>query len=88
MKRWLVLACIAASPAWAQQADISSAQLISGQADSKLQQLGKEAKSGNKKLVISAPQQWHDLILEQIRKGGGDVKVESRVGRAALLSSN
>jgi hypothetical protein len=41
-----------------------------------LQQLAKEAKSANKKLVISAPQQWHDLIIEQLRKGGGDVKVE------------
>jgi len=78
MKRCMILALFASGAAVAQQADITSAQLLSGQADAKLQQLGKEAKAGNKKLVISAPQQWHDLILEQLRRGGSDIKVEIR----------
>jgi hypothetical protein len=71
-----VLAC---SSAWAQQADITGAQLLSGEADARLQQIARQAAATDKKVVISAPAYWHDLILEQVRKGGGDnVAVEVR----------
>jgi hypothetical protein len=80
MKRWLLcVAVLACSSAWAQQADITGAQLLSGEADARLQQIARQAAATDKKVVISAPAYWHDLILEQVRKGGGDnVAVEVR----------
>jgi hypothetical protein len=80
MKRWLLcVAVLACSSAWAQQADITGAQLLSGEADARLQQIARQAAASDKKVVISAPAYWHDLILEQVRKGGGDnVAVEVR----------
>jgi hypothetical protein len=79
MKRLFLLAVCFAGSVAAQQADISGAQLLSGDADSRLQQVARDAAAAGKKLVINAPEYWHEMILEQIRKGGGDgVQVELR----------
>jgi hypothetical protein len=79
MKRVFLLALLAASPVFAQNADISGAQLLSGDADARLQSLAREAVANKRKLVISAPEYWHELILDQIRMGGGaDLEIEVR----------
>lgn len=79
MKRIFLLAALLSAAASAQDRDISGAQLLSGEADAQLQSAAREASASGKKLVISAPQYWHELILEQIRKGGGEnLQVEVR----------
>jgi len=79
MKRLLLLASLWSACALAQQADITGAQLLSGDADAKLQAMARDAASSGKKLVINAPEYWHEMILEQVRKGGGDnLEVEVR----------
>lgn len=79
MKRLFLLASLWSACALAQQADITGAQLLSGDADAKLQAMARDAASSGKKLVINAPEYWHEMILEQVRKGGGDnLEVEVR----------
>lgn len=79
MKRLLLLASLWSACALAQQADITGAQLLSGSADAKLQSMARDAASSGRKLVISAPEYWHEMILEQVRRGGGDnLEVEVR----------
>lgn len=79
MKRLLLLASLWSACALAQQADITGAQLLSGAADAKLQSMARDAASSGRKLVISAPEYWHEMILEQVRRGGGDnLEVEVR----------
>lgn len=91
MKRLILLAAFAAGTAVAQSADISGAQLISGDADARLQQLAREAATSNRKLIISAPEYWHEMILEQVRRGGGDrlqVEVRDSFAEAVMVRSD
>jgi hypothetical protein len=74
-----LVAALWSAAAIGQQTDITGAELLSGGADEKLQRLARDAKASGKKLVISAPEYWHDMVLEQVRKGGGsDLAVEVR----------
>ncbi len=91
MQRLILLATLVAGTAIAQNADISGAQLISGDADAQLQQLARQAASGNRKLIISAPEYWHEMILEQVRRGGGDrlqVEVRDSFAEAVMVRSD
>ncbi|MFN7551768.1 MAG: hypothetical protein ACK59M_02035 [Pseudomonadota bacterium] len=90
MKPWILLALLAAGQALAQGADISGAQLLSGNADARLQSLAREAAAANRRLVISAPEYWHEMILEQVRRGGGDalqVEVRDSFAEAVMVRS-
>lgn len=79
MKRIILLAALVSAAAAAQDRDISGAQLLSGEADAALQSSAREASAQGKKLVISAPEYWHELIIEQLRKGGGEnLQIEVR----------
>jgi biotin carboxyl carrier protein len=79
MKRLFLLASLWSACALAQQADITGAQLLSGEADARLQSMARDAASSGRKLVISAPEYWHEMILEQVRRGGGDnLEIEVR----------
>jgi len=76
-----------ATGVWAQQASVTGPELLSGNADRRLQDVARSAKDGGKKLVISAPEYWHEMILEQVRKGGGgDIQVELRDSFAETVS--
>ena len=94
MRRYLILACMVfgtsamfATGVSAQQANVTGPELLSGNADRRLQDVARSAKDGGKKLVISAPEYWHEMILEQVRKGGGgDVQVELRDSFAETVS--
>ncbi|MCE3004309.1 MAG: hypothetical protein LW860_16665, partial [Xanthomonadaceae bacterium] len=91
MKHWFLLAALVAGQAMAQSADISGAQLLSGDADARLQGLAREAAAANRKLVISAPEYWHEMILEQVRRGGGDgvqVEVRDSFAEAVMVRSD
>ncbi len=91
MKRLILLAALAAGTAIAQNADISGAQLISGDADAQLQQLARQAVTSNRKLIISAPEYWHEMILEQVRRGGGDrlqIEVRDSFAEAVMVRSD
>ncbi len=84
----LLLALILGGTAMAQQADITGPQLLSGEADAKLQALAREAAAAKKKLIITAPDYWNELILDQVRRGGGDkleVEIRPSFAEAVIL---
>jgi hypothetical protein len=90
MRRLFLVVFLACATASAQNADITAAQLLSGEADAQLQRLAREAAGNGRKLVISAPEYWHDLILEQLRRGGGDalaVEVRDSFAESVLVRS-
>ncbi len=72
MKKCLfLLVAMVASSAFAQQnVDITAEQFSSGQANSRLTSLGREAAASGKRLVVTAPQHWHAQIAARIRAGG------------------
>ncbi|HET9482889.1 MAG TPA: hypothetical protein VFO79_02935, partial [Xanthomonadales bacterium] len=78
MRRVVLVSVFASSLAFGQSADVTGPELLSGNADAKLQAAAREAKANNRKLVISAPEYWHDMVLEQIRKAAPDVEVDLR----------
>src|SRR5688572_10127885 len=78
MRRVVWISALWSAVAFGQSADVTAPELLSGNADQKLQAVAREAQAGGKKLVISAPAVWHDMVLEQIRKGAPDVEVELR----------
>jgi hypothetical protein len=91
MKPWFLLAALVAGQAMAQSADISGALLLSGDADARLQAVAREAAAANRRLVISAPEYWHEMILEQVRRGGGDalqVEVRDSFAEAVMVRSD
>ena len=78
MRRVVWISALWSAVAFGQSADVTGPELLSGNADQKLQAAAREAQSSGRKLVISAPEVWHDMVLEQIRKGAPDVEVELR----------
>ena len=72
MKKCLfLLMAMAAGSAIAQQnVDITAAQFNSGEANARLTSLGREAAASGKRLVVTAPTQWHAQIAARIRAGG------------------
>jgi len=79
----LVLALIM-NLGWAQPAallvDISAEDLLSGTADERLKELGAQAVTDGKAVIVTAPKYWHELIEEQIATGadGEDVSISFR----------
>jgi outer membrane biosynthesis protein TonB len=70
-KLLLAAALAAAAPAFAQQnVDISGTEFQSGGGDAKLATLGREAAKSGKRIVVTAPQEWHGKIAAKIRAGG------------------
>jgi hypothetical protein len=71
LKRLILVAALSATNAFAQQnTDISGVDFSSGKGDAKLAALGREAASEGKRLVITAPQEWHKSIAAKVRAGG------------------
>jgi outer membrane biosynthesis protein TonB len=67
----LAAALAAAAPAFAQQnVDISGADFQSGGGDGKLAAVGRAAAKSGKRVVVTAPQEWHARIAAKIRAGG------------------
>ena len=70
-KLLLAAALAAAAPAFAQQnVDISGTEFQSGGGDGKLATVGREAAKSGKRVVVTAPQEWHAKIAAKIRAGG------------------
>jgi hypothetical protein len=70
-KLLLAVALAAAAPAYAQQnVDISGTEFQSGSGDGKLATVGREAAKSGKRVVVTAPQDWHGRIAAKIRAGG------------------
>lgn len=68
----MLAAALAAAPAFAQQnVDISGKDFQSGAGDGKLATIGREAAASGKRIVVTAPQEWHAKIAAKIRAGGG-----------------
>ncbi|HEY0179493.1 MAG TPA: hypothetical protein VGC30_07660 [Dokdonella sp.] len=67
----MLAAAFAAASAFAQQStDIRGADFSSGKADATLAALGRRAALEGKRLVVTAPQDWHAAIEAKIRAGG------------------
>jgi hypothetical protein len=67
----LAAALAVAGPAFAQQnVDISGTEFQSGGGDAKLATVGREAARSGKRVVVTAPQEWHGKIAAKIRAGG------------------
>jgi len=70
-KLLLAAAIAAAAPAFAQQnVDISGTEFQAGNGDAKLATVGREAAKSGKRVVVTAPQEWHAKIAAKIRAGG------------------
>ncbi len=67
---FLLMAMVASSALAQQNVDITAAQFNSGEANARLTSLGREAAASGKRLVVTAPQQWHAQIAARIRAGG------------------
>jgi hypothetical protein len=70
-RRLLFAAVFAAVPAFAQQnVDISGKDFESGAGDAKFATLGRQAAASGKRIVVTAPAEWHAKIAAKIRSGG------------------
>lgn len=70
-RRLLLAAAFAALPAFAQQnVDISGKDFESGAGDAKFATLGRQAAASGKRVVVTAPPEWHGKISAKIRAGG------------------
>lgn len=71
LKKLMLAAALAATPAMAQQnTDISGAHFLDGKGDATLAALGRQAAVSGKRLVITAPSDWHAKIAAKVRAGG------------------
>ena len=67
----LLAAALVGAPAFAQQnVDISGTEFQSGAGDARLSALGRDAAKSGRRLVVTAPQEWHPKIAAKIRAGG------------------
>lgn len=75
MSRKLILAAalFAASASAQQSVDISGADFSSGKGDAKLAALAKQAAAEGKRVVITAPKEWHKSIAAKLGKRQADV---------------
>jgi hypothetical protein len=70
-RKWLLAAALVAAPAFAQQnVDVSGADFHSGKGDSRFAAVGREAAESGKRVVVTAPKEWHAKIAAKIRAGG------------------
>lgn len=71
LKKLVLAAALVAPLAFAQQnVDISGADYASGKGDARLAALGRQAAASGKRLVVTAPPEWHAKIAAKIRAGG------------------
>ncbi|MET0224882.1 MAG: hypothetical protein ABW187_00410, partial [Dokdonella sp.] len=71
LKRLILATALFAASASAQQnTDISGAEFSSGKADARLAALAKQAAADGKRLVITAPADWHKALAAKLRAGG------------------
>ncbi|HEV7489453.1 MAG TPA: hypothetical protein VGO25_01515 [Rhodanobacteraceae bacterium] len=67
----LLAAALVAGTAFAQQnVDISGKDFESGAGDARFASIGRQAAASGKRIVVTAPQQWHGKIAAKIRAGG------------------
>jgi hypothetical protein len=70
-RKWLLAAALVAAPAFAQQnVDVSGADFHSGKGDARFAAVGREAADSGKRVVVTAPKEWHAKIAAKIRAGG------------------
>jgi hypothetical protein len=70
-RKWLLAAALVAAPAFAQQnVDVSGADFHSGKGDARFAAVGREAANSGKRVVVTAPKEWHAKIAAKIRAGG------------------
>ena len=71
LKKLILATALVAGSAIAQDnTDISGANFQSGDADAALAALGKKAAASGKRLVITAPPEWHAKIAAKVKAGG------------------
>lgn len=71
LKKLVLVSALVAAPALAQQnTDISGPNFLAGQGDATLATLGRQAAASGKRLVITAPAEWHAQIAAKVRAGG------------------
>lgn len=71
LRKWILATALAAGTAVAQQnVDISGKDFASGAGDAKLATVGRQAAASGKRVVVTAPQEWHAKIAAKIRAGG------------------
>lgn len=71
LRKLILAAALVAGSAWAQQNyDISGKEFLSGAGDARFATIGRQAAASGKRLVVTAPQQWHKRIAAKIRAGG------------------
>jgi hypothetical protein len=67
----LLAAALVAAPAFAQQnVDVSGADFHSGKGDARFAAVGREAANSGKRVVVTAPKEWHAKIAAKIHAGG------------------
>jgi len=70
-RQWILAAALSAGTAFAQQnVDISGKDFNSGAGDARLTTLGRQAAASGKRIVVTAPAEWHAKIAAKIRAGG------------------
>ena len=70
-RKLLLAVALAAGTAFAQQnVDISGKDFESGAGDARFASIGRQAAASGKRIVVTAPQQWHGKIAAKIRAGG------------------
>ena len=71
VRKLLLAAALSAGSAFAQQnVDISGKDFTSGGGDAKLATIGRQAAASGKRIIVTAPQEWHGRIAAKIRAGG------------------
>lgn len=70
-RKLLLAAALAAGTAFAQQnVDISGKDFESGAGDARFASIGSQAAASGKRIVVTAPKEWHGKIAAKIRAGG------------------
>lgn len=71
LKRLALATALLASSAWAQQEiSITAKDIETGAADAKLAELGRQAATTGKEVVINAPKEWHGKVAAKVKAGG------------------
>ena len=70
-RKLLLAAALVAGTAFAQQnVDISGKDFESGAGDGRFASIGRQAAASGKRIVVTAPKEWHGKIAAKIRAGG------------------
>ncbi len=62
--------------ALAQDVGVTGAELLAGAGDAKLAALGRQAADSGKRVVVSAPDYWHDKVAQKILAGAHGTKID------------